>query len=318
MNREKKYSLDLKNEHDYEVILAVCEALSSPARLDIIKHLQNPPYIKTVPELVSELDIPKTTLVHHLQKLENAGIIATRYKSYSHGTVRLVTRNVQGIDVNVYWNNQTDTHKTATFEQSLGVGQYADFSGAPYEIQFATSDAQFRLEENYFSSERYAAQLLYSRGGIITYYFNNFIAKRYQISDVSFSLEICSEAPFFNNDFLSDVTFFINGKEVATYVSEGDYGDRRGFLNPAWWPDVNTQYGKLVTLSVNDKGVSVNGALVNEKIRLKDLKLQDGNKTILSFGNKDTAEHVGGFNLFGAGFGDYPQDICMFIKYDLD
>ena len=117
---------------------------------------------------------------------------------------------------------------------------------------------------------------------------------------------------------MSDITFWINGKELTTYVSEGDYGDRRGFLNPSWWPDVNTQYGKLVNITVNEKGVFVNGNETPSRRRLKDLDLSEGNKIVLSFGNKDTAEHVGGFNVFGSGFGDYPQDICLNLKYELN
>ncbi|MBO4572439.1 MAG: helix-turn-helix domain-containing protein [Clostridia bacterium] len=311
MNEAGRLSFDLEKDNDFSSIITVCDALASPVRLNIVKYLQSPPHIKTVPELVKELNIPKTTLMHHLKKLEDAAIIKTNYKSYSHGTVRIVTRHSKGIDLNVYYNEETAKQKTTSFYQSLGVGEYAFFSGERNFLHFATDTELFGRENYCYLPQRYKAQLLYSQSGRLSYFFENAEAKRHKVVGISFSLEICSEAPFFNNDYISDITFWINGREIATYVSEGDFGDRRGLLNPPWWPDVNTQYGKLVTISVTDQGVFLNGTRVPAKIKSSDLELSSDNKITFTFGNKDTAEHVGGFNVFGAGFGDYPQDIIM-------
>ncbi len=38
----------------------------------------------------------------------------------------------------------------------------------------------------------------------------------------------------------------------------------------------------------------------------------------LKFGNKPTATNLGGFNVFGKRFGDYPQDISLALSYDSD
>ena len=36
---------------------------------------------------------------------------------------------------------------------------------------------------------------------------------------------------------------------------------------------------------------------------------------VLKIGNKEDAQYVGGFNLFGKKFGDYPQDLVMSLEY---
>ena len=71
----------------------------------------------------------------------------------------------------------------------------------------------------------------------------------------------------------------------------------------------------LVNLLVNDRGVFLNEDLVNENIKLSDLKLDQGNKTILRIEVKKDAINCGGLNLFGEKFGDYAQNIELLIKY---
>ena len=52
-----------------------------------------------------------------------------------------------------------------------------------------------------------------------------------------------------------------------------------------------------------------------KKITLKSLSLEKDNKIVFAFGNKSTSNHIGGFNLFGKGFGDYAQGIIANIYY---
>ena len=105
----------------------------------------------------------------------------------------------------------------------------------------------------------------------------NIVTKKGTVEKLVLYIEICSEFPFYDMNHKSDITFWINDKEVTTYTCKGDYGDRRGKQNPDWWLDVNTQYGEMVTLSVDDKGVYINGTLVNDKITIWDLKLEKDN-----------------------------------------
>lgn len=302
-------SLDLNKEQDVEAIAEVCDALSSPTRLRILTYLQHN-HLQEIPKISADLGIPITTLMHHLYKLEKAEVIEIYYKNSKHSSVRTAVRKMKSVYINLHNTLPYRQEENTSYTQSVGVGCYTDFTGS--KISLLTEDGIMKIEEgNFFPENRYNAQMIYTMFGRITYFFSNFAALTDPVKKIEFTLEICSEAPYYDNNYLSDITFWINGIEITTYTLDGDYGDRRGKLNPDWWPSVNTQYGKLLNLSVSKTGVEINGSNVNRRITINDLRINKENKIVLTFGNKDTAEHRGGFNLFGKGFGDHAQDICM-------
>lgn len=316
----KPFSLDLDltiaREDDIPIIAEICEVLGSEIRLGILKYLQSPPYIHSLPTLVKELGIPKTTILHHLHKMENAGIINMFYKSSEHGLVRFVGRGLKSANIVIYHTETSAERPVVSEFQTLGVGQFSDFTGD--RLSLATETELFdNIADRCFIPQRFEAQLIYMPQGTISYFFNK-VSTQKKLAELNLSLEICSEAPYFDNTYKSDITFWINGRETATFQCDGDYGDRRGKLNPEWWPSANTQYGKLLTLSVRTDGVFINGNRTLSKVKLSDLHLKEGNKISIVIGNKDTAEYPNGFNLFGREFGDYPQDICLEFKYETD
>ena len=50
-------------------------------------------------------------------------------------------------------------------------------------------------------------------------------------------------------------------------------------------------------------------------VKIGDLHVMDKNSILIKIGNKEDAQYVGGFNIFGKKFGDYEQDIIMSITY---
>ena len=137
---------------------------------------------------------------------------------------------------------------------------------------------------------------------------------KYNFSEISFSFEICSEANYYNNNWPSDITLSINKTELCTFTSPGDFGGRQGKYTPEYWPITSTQFGMLKTLTINETGVYLDNQLVNQHITFQDLRLFEGSSIQLTIGIKDDAKYVGGINLFGKDFGDYPQAIVMQIK----
>ena len=67
----------------------------------------------------------------------------------------------------------------------------------------------------------------------------------------------------------------------------------------------------MTTVSVRKSGVYLNGELINKRVTISDLKLDSGNRTTFTIAVKETAEHLGGFNIFGEKFGDYNQAIVF-------
>lgn len=301
-------------KEDIDEIALICEALGSKKRLEILKLLQQHPVL-SVPEIVKKTKIPTTTLIHHLNLLEKADIISIRYSSSTHGTSRIVTRNLKGVNIGIYYNDYIKNNTLIAYTQSMRVGDFVRFEGD--DFNFATIDKHYHtLGDNCYLPERFEADLIYASKGMVTYFFSNEVAKLNHIVELKITLELCSEAPYYNNDYLSDITFWINDKEIMTYTSSGDYGDHIGRFNPKWWPSRNTQYGRLLTIQVNQEGVYSNGKLVNHKININDLDLNKSNKISLKIGNKPIALNIGGFNIFGKSFGDYDQDIELTLSYE--
>jgi predicted transcriptional regulator len=50
-------------------------------------------------------------------------------------------------------------------------------------------------------------------------------------------------------------------------------------------------------------------------VTLDDLQLEPGQPIRVRIGVRSDAQNVGGLNLFGRGFGDYPQDLELRLEY---
>lgn len=289
---------------DEDELLDIIRALSSPNRLAILKALNvKSMNIKQLSELLGQ---PVSSTSLNVDILEACGLINSEMQFSSLGRSRLCSRNCDGVSIDL---RNDDTVKSDELEISLPLGSYFDCDVSPdCGIATLTGNLGIDSENNcFYMPERYQAQLIWFRKGYIEYRIpRGQIPPSAQRMEISF--EVCSEAPFYKNDFKSDITLWVNGIEIGTYTSPGDFGDRRGRLNPEWWPDVMTQYGILVTWKIGEKG-SMLGA---EEISLRnfnDLHVFDHDYVSIRIGVKSDAKYQGGINLFGKGFGDYNQDI---------
>jgi predicted transcriptional regulator len=120
----------------------------------------------------------------------------------------------------------------------------------------------------------------------------------------------------YHEDWPSDITMWINDIEIGTWTSPADFGGRRGVLTPEWWETRNTQYGQLKVWQVNGEGSLVDGVRVSP-IRLEDLKIREHSYISVRIGVKSEATNLGGVNIFGSHFGNYPQDIVLRLDYGL-
>lgn len=167
---------------------------------------------------------------------------------------------------------------------------------------------------SFFEPDRLKAQLIWFHHGFVEYRFPNRLPAKAILQSLSLSVEICSEAPLHHADWPSDVTMWVNGIEIGTWTSPADFGGQRGILTPMWWEDWNSQYGLLKVWQVNENGSFVDGKRVSN-IVLDDLGIGNSSPIAIRLGVKAEAAHVGGLNLFGSHFGNYPQDIMLRLRY---
>src|SRR5215213_6563282 len=176
------------------------------------------------------------------------------------------------------------------------------------------SARMFDHPASFYEPERLDAQLLWFHKGYVEYRFPNRLPVGTHPESLRLSMEVCSQAPLFNLDWPSDITVWINGVEIGTWTSPGDFGGEPGRLTPEWWTPRNTQYGLLKVWHVNERETEVDGMRISG-MTLRDLKLPNAPFIAVRVGVKADAEHVGGLNLFGSRFGNYPQDLLLRIGY---
>lgn len=297
-----------------EELTAVGRALSVPIRAQILAIISK--HQLSIADIARELDIPASSCASHIRALQEAGLVRVEQIPGTRGSIKVCSRNVDRIDIRLV---EPEEHVDDVLKIEMPIGAYTNVNvsepcGLADENGIISMDDR---EENFYLPEHINAQILWISRGYVEYSFPNQIFSLPFMADINrlyISAELCSEAPGFNLDWKSDITLWINGKECATWLCNGDYGERKGLNNPAYWPNGRTQYGELVTFEVTRDGTYVNKKK-NGSVTVDDLKLMDDHKITVRIGNKKDAKHAGGFNLFGKKFGDYSQDIIMGIGY---
>lgn len=302
-------NLNLKSEHDRPMIYKIAKGLASELRLQILDLLYSRSL--SIPELSKALDIPPSSLEFHIAQLEESGLILIKYAPEKKGFVRILRGNPNNI--NIYFNDVAGNASPHTATYSVGVGMYCDIN-CDGERGMATVERGFRNAESDFHEQRDKAGIIWLSDGSVTYAFPNEFFKTHKASEVSVSLEICSETNGYRNDWKSDITFALNGVPLTVWTSPGDMGDKRGLLNPENLPRINTQYGFLKTVTVKKDGCYLDGALVNPDVTIDDLKLEKGNRVLFTLSNAPGCRYRGGMNIFGKTFGNTEQDIVFTAK----
>ena len=301
----------ISNDNDFAQLEKVGKALSSKLRLKMLKQINQVP--RTITELAKINKITTSTVIFHTTILEDAKLIQMRFKPGKKGKTQVFFTGQLELIVSY---NTVKSIEEKKHTQSIPIGQYTNANFDNY-VRFATVKEMYRIDQNdAFNPLMKNAELIWTAGGMLEYSFSNQFAFEHNVREISISLEICSETFGHLNDWKRDITFAIHGVELMTYTAPGDYGGKLGKLNPDWWAASYTQYGDLITISINKEGVFLNNKLVNKKIAIGDLNLRGSNRLLFSLYNKIDAEHYGGFNLFGKNFGNYEQDIVLSAIYD--
>ena len=303
--------LSLQVDENKPQTQAVLKALASEPRLRILDLLRNNIY--NVSEIADALDFPLSTANLHINILEEAGLLLTEHKPATRGSQRVCARVYDTILIQLPLNQQ-ETQQL--IELSMPVGGYVDAQVTPF-CGLASETGIIGLFDDpssFYEPERVQAQLLWFHHGHVEYRFPNRLPPNITPDSIHLSMEICSEAPLHHDNWPSDVTVWINDVEVGSWTSPADFGGQRGKLTPAWWENHNSQYGLLKIWQVNREGSYVDGLKISA-VKIDDLAVANSKFISVRIGVKENARHVGGLNLFGRTFGNYPQDIVLRLKY---
>ncbi|MFA9464386.1 MAG: ArsR/SmtB family transcription factor [Velocimicrobium sp.] len=299
------------NADNEEMLCLVSKALSSPDRIKILKSLYYNSY--NIGEIAELLKIPASTAALHIKTLEQANLIHTEQQPGYRGSMKLCSRKNDFISIRL---NGTPTNVDQVSTISMPVGAYTDCNIVP-TCGLADTDGHIGFEDrpaDFFLPSRFNAQLLWTSGGYVEYKFPYAISSDVKLKQMLLSFEACSEAPNYREDWKSNITIWINEQECGTWYCPGDFGARRGKLNPSWWENGQTQYGLLMSMNITENKTFINNS-ENSLVGLSDLSLANNSFITVRIGNKPNTKYLGGFNLFGRKFGDYEQDINLSLVY---
>jgi predicted transcriptional regulator len=294
------------------VAVEVFKALGNESRWRILSYLGE--RFVSVNQIAQDLGLPASTASRHIAQLEEAGLVHTGMRPASRGLEKVVARRFEAILVDL---PDREGHTDHVVEVSMPIGAYMDFRVEP-TCGLASADGLIGLQDDpssFYDPSRVSAQLIWFASGFVEYQFPNRTPAGSRVTSIGLSCELCSEAPMHDPDWPSDISVWINGVHLGEWTCPGDFGERRGRLTPAWWPSTNTQYGLQKRWLVGAGGTSLDGVRLSE-VALDALDVQPDRPISVRIGVRPEARHVGGLNLFGRGFGNYPQDLVLSLEHE--
>lgn len=287
--------LDISNKS-----IPVFAALDSKVRIRIIQLLSEKKM--NVSEISREIGLSSPITIMHLNKLEEANIIRTERK----GNQRICSLQVDTIDVSF---PQQLYIPYESWQVELPIGQFTNFDVQP-SCGLAGRDGFIGKVDNpsyFMDPERYKAGMLWFSKGFVEYQVPNYLKDDQQLEMIELSSELSSEFPFSNNNWPSDITVTLDGHEIGTWTSPGDFSDIRGRYTPKWVYNDMNQYGMLKSFRVSKHGSFIDGQHASDTL-VTDIDTSKNSWT-LRFQVKDNAKNVGGCTIFGNKFGNHDQGI---------
>ncbi len=295
--------------HDLETL----RGLASETRIKILGLLHGE--ARNVNEIGALLGLPQSTVSANIAILERAGLIRTENLKGKKGTQKVCYPVYN--ELVIRFANEAKSKQDNIIEVEMPIGLYTSYEvSAPCGLCSTEGIIGYLDVPSYFLDPgRVKAALLWFEKGYVEYKFpNNSLYKDRPLKKIEISGELSSETPGTNKNWLSDITLWVNDVEIGFWTSPGDFGDRRGKLTPGWWKLEGSQYGLLKNWSVTDDGSFVDGVAISA-VKLGDLSIADHHSIRVRFGIGENAEHPGGLNIFGRGFGNYDQDIVLRLYF---
>lgn len=296
--------------------LDVLRCLASEVRVRILELLtRGGP--RNVNQVAQELGLPQSTVSSNMQVLVDAGLVQTRSQKARKGSQKICTASFS--ELLIAFNERSPDERDGAIDVAMPLGLYtrAEVSAPCGLCSVEGVIGLLDVPETFLDPDRMRAGLLWFTRGFVEYQFpNNAKLLETPLAALELVLELSSEVPGTSKDWPSDITVAINGQEIDTWTSPGDFGDRRGVYTPDWWKLAGSQYGQLKRWRVTGAGTFRGDTRVSGRT-IADLGLERHRSIRVRIGVRDDARHPGGINIFGRGFGNHDQDIVLRLLRDI-
>ncbi len=266
----------------------VLRSLASPARIDILRLLSAKGPMN-VNEISAALSLPQSTVATSVLALEEAALIETRTVKARKGHQKICSARYD--EIAIRFDLESEAPVDDVIEVAMPIGLYTSCAvEAPCGLCSAEGIIGLLDVPNFFlDPKRMQAGLIWFRRGYVEYKFpNNARILNETIDAIDFTMELSSEVPGTNPDWPSDITLWVNNVAIGTWTSPGDFGDKRGLFTPRWWKLEGSQYGKLKTWTVSDRGAFIDGERVSD-VTLADLDIEGHHSIRLRIGIAENA-----------------------------
>ena len=230
---------------------AVFKALSTPMRLKIMEMIYKNDSL-SMNDLAEALGLTNGAISMHVSKLEEADLVKIKTTSGKRGTMKIVRPKYDRLMIDLAPLKEP----RHCYTDDIRVGYYTACHGTPTCGLATSKEIIGSLDDPRVFSfpDRFNAGILWFASGYVEYNLPNHLQPGQTLNELHISFEISSECPNTNEDYPSDIYFSINDIPLGMWISPGDYGARRGYVSPAWWPEPLNQYGLLKTLIINNEG----------------------------------------------------------------
>ncbi|MCL2031030.1 MAG: helix-turn-helix domain-containing protein [Oscillospiraceae bacterium] len=302
----------MREINNAEETLTFCRAISSPARLFIVRYLmQN--RSANLNELAEALGVTNGAVTAHIKALQAAKIIDTVNTSGRRG----IQKNCRLREHRFLINLHNEYGADSMYQTEIPVGSYSRHEAYP-TCGLASVNAVIGEvdDKRYFDDPKRAkAGIVWLSNGFLEYRVPNYLKEGARAKEIQLSFEIASEAPGVCEDWPSDIYFYLNDVPLGFWTSPGDFGAERGLYTPDWWFPNWNQYGLLKLLTINGEGTYIDGLKVSDE-RLLKLNIDHESPIVFRIEAPADAENKGGLTLFGKGFGNYNQDIHVRVIFE--
>lgn len=326
-------------------VARIVKALSNDYRIAILEMLGEED--ATIQSIMARLKLSKTAVLTHLNSLETAGFISSELVRGSVGNQKLYHKEYDRLIFN-FSPGKENEEEEQYYEIPVGIGNYFDFRVYP-PCGLATREHIIDKWDDpsvFFHPDRISARLLWGALGFVEYRIPlNIPFETDGFSRIEIVLEASAQGDLPTHrqlrlpssvdrsrlrDGESSLTFSLNGvaiaqstvREFSRTTTKGGLTGAKGKYTPGWWRGSN--YGDLLALVIDSAGTSVNGQRVSS-VSLGDIfpagffadhgeqceELRSDAYLSLRIEVGADAPAIGGFTLYGRGFGNYDQDIIV-------
>ena len=301
----------MRELYSMEELASFGKAISSELRIQIVLYVAKHPGIGLM-ELSQKFGVSRAAITQNIKILSAAGLIELGESGEKSSARKGCFLTEDSFLLN--FRPQLLTQKIYATE--IPIGQYSDFAITP-TCGIATPEELIGKVDDpaYFDDPRRSqAGILWFSTGFVEYRLPNYLQPGQELSELQLSFEVSSEAPGVAENWPSDLIFSLNGEEIGSWTSPGDYGDVWGRYTPDWWDPNWNQYGLLKLLTINGVGTYMDGRMISPK-SIKALSLTNESELRFRIAAPAEAQNAGGCTLFGRGFGNYNQGLKFKIIY---